>query len=236
MNIKAILFDLDGTLLPMQQESFVKAYFGSLAKHLAEFGYKPEQLINSIWAGTKAMVKNNGILTNEQVFWNSMAEIYGDKVKNDIPKFDEYYVKYFDSVKQVCGFDNDAKKVVDIVRGKGIKVALATNPIFPKIATEKRIAWAGLKPEDFEFYTTYENCNHCKPNVEYYKDILNKLNIAPENCLMVGNDVSEDMIASEIGINCFLLTDCLINKENKNINNLPKGNFKDLINYLENNI
>ena len=31
MSIKAILFDLDGTLLPMDQNVFTKDYFGRLA-------------------------------------------------------------------------------------------------------------------------------------------------------------------------------------------------------------
>ena len=35
MNIKAVLFDLDGTLLPMDQDIFVKSYFGLLAKKLS---------------------------------------------------------------------------------------------------------------------------------------------------------------------------------------------------------
>ena len=112
-------------------------------------------------------------------------------------------------------------------------MALATNPIFPAIATQKRIRWAGLKPEDFEIYTTYENSRHCKPNPEYYREILKTLNVKPEECLMVGNDVAEDMVAETVGMKVFLLSHCLINKEHKDISKYPRGDFYKLMEFIE---
>ena len=51
--------------------------------------------------------------------------------------------------------------------------------------------WAGLKPEDFELYTTYENTGYCKPNPKYYQDILERLDLTAQECMMVGNDIYE---------------------------------------------
>ena len=232
MAVKIVLFDLDGTLLPMDQDVFVKTYFGLLAKRLAPLGYEPTELINAVWAGTKAMIKNTGEKTNEEVFWDDFASRYGEEARNDLPEFDAFYREDFDKVKQVCGFNPKAKEVIDLLKEKGIRVALATNPIFPAIATEKRIAWAGLSPEDFELYTTYENSNYCKPNTEYYNEIVNQLNIQPEECLMVGNDVSDDMVAEKVGMKVFLLTDCLINKTDKDVSEYPNGSFEELIEYI----
>lgn len=232
-DIKVVLFDLDGTLLPMDQDVFVKSYFGLLAKKLAPLGYEPNKLIESIWIGTKAMIKNSGEKTNEQVFWDKFAETYGEEVRNHIPYFDEYYRTDFDKVQASCGFNSQSKGVIETVKGLGYRVALATNPIFPSIATEKRTKWAGLNTKDFEIYTTYENSKHSKPNPKYYLDIAEKLGVKPEECLMVGNDISEDMIAETVGMKVFLITDCLINKENKDISVYNQGSFEDLINYLK---
>lgn len=232
MAVKIVLFDLDGTLLPMDQDVFVKTYFGLLAKRLAPLGYEPTELINSVWAGTKAMIKNTGEKTNEEVFWDDFASRYGEEARKDLPEFDAFYREDFDKVKGVCGFNPKSKEVIYFLKEKGIRVALATNPIFPAIATEKRIAWAGLSPEDFELYTTYENSNYCKPNPEYYKEIVKQLNIKPEECLMVGNDVVDDMVAEKLGMKVFLLTDCLINKNNIDISVYPHGNFSDLIRFI----
>ena len=110
---------------------------------------------------------------------------------------------------------------------------LATNPLFPAVATESRIRWAGLQKEDFELVTTYENSKHCKPNPDYYRDIIEEIGVRPEECLMVGNDVNEDMIAESLGMKVFLLTDCLINKEEKDITVYPNGDFGKLIQFIE---
>ena len=74
--IKTILFDLDGTLLPMDQDVFVKSYFGRLAKKAAPYGYETGRLVSVIWKGTEAMVKNDGSALNEEVFWEVFAENY----------------------------------------------------------------------------------------------------------------------------------------------------------------
>lgn len=233
MKITTVLFDLDGTLLPMEQEDFVKVYFGSLAKKLAPYGYESEKLVASIWAGTKQMVMNDGKVTNEKAFWNKFCEIYGEYAIKDEPIFAEFYKNEFNNVKSICGFNEGCVKAVKIAKEKGLRVVLATNPIFPAVATESRIRWAGLDTSDFELYTTYENSSFCKPNLNYYKEIISHLGVNSEECLMVGNDISEDMVAKNLGMRVFLLTDHIINKEKTDINLYPNGNVHKLIEYIE---
>ena len=125
-----------------------------------------------------------------------------------------------------------AAQLVRQLRKEGYGVILATNPMFPAIATHSRIRWAGLTPEDFDLVTTYENSCHSKPNVAYYRDILETMNLKPEECLMVGNDVDEDMIAETLGMKVFLLTDCLLNRRKKDISGYPQGSFPELLAYI----
>lgn len=232
MNIKTVMFDLDGTLLPMDQDEFTKAYFGLLAAKMAPHGYEPEQLISSIWAGTAAMVKNDGSCTNEEAFWKKFASIFGERVYADEPIFDEFYRNEFQGAKACCGFAPEAAKIVARLKAEGFRVLLATNPIFPAIATESRIRWAGLELEDFEFFTAYENSSHCKPNPDYYRDILETAGCRAEECLMVGNDAAEDTAAETLGVKIFLLTDCLINSKGRDISQWPHGGFKELEKYI----
>lgn len=236
MKIRTVLFDLDGTLLPMDQDEFVKAYFGALAKKLAPHGYDAEQLIAAIWAGTKEMIKNTGAETNEKVFWKKFCEIFGDQAIGDEPLFAEFYRTEFDKVQSVCGFNKKAAKIINIVKQKGLRIALATNPIFPAMATEKRIRWAGLTPSDFEFFSAYENSHFSKPNPKYYQEILNTLGVSAEECLMIGNDIDEDMIAANLGMQVYLLTDCLINKSGSDISSYPHGTMDQLLKYLSSDI
>lgn len=230
---KTILFDLDGTLLPMDQEKFTKRYFELLAEKMSAYGYDKKQLVTSVWEGTAAMVRNDGTKSNEKAFWHKFAEIYGKEALADQPLFDAFYEREFQGARAFCGFDLIAVETVKKIKKMGLRLILATNPIFPKTATEFRIHWAGLEPSDFEFIAAYENSRYCKPNPKYYNEILSKLNLQPEECLMVGNDVTEDMVARKIGMNVFLLTDCLINKEREDINQYPRGSFEQLLNYIE---
>ena len=224
---------MDGTLLPMNQEKFTKGYFGLLVKKMERYGYDAKHLVDAVWQGTAVMVKNDGKKSNEEVFWEKFFEICGEKTISDKQYFDEFYEKDFYGAKAFCGFTFKAAETVKKIKTMGLSVVLATNPIFPKTATESRIYWAGLDPSDFELITTYENTGYCKPNPEYYLNIAERLGLEPEECLMVGNDVTEDMIASKVGINVFLLTDCLINKEREDINRYPRGSFEQLLNYIK---
>ena len=123
-----------------------------------------------------------------------------------------------------------------MLRDKGIKLILATNPFFPAVATESRIRWAGLEPDDFILFTTYENSSYSKPNPDYFRDLMKRTGLDPKDCLMVGNDVDEDMVASETGMKVFLLDICLINRNDRDISRYPRGDFDALEVYLKNEI
>lgn len=230
--IKTVLFDLDGTLLPMDQDQFVNSYFKALAGKLAPLGYDAKKLVDGIWDGTNAMVANDGGCTNEEAFWKKFAEYFGERVYEDQKIFEEFYRNEFNMAASVCSFNSKALETVQNLKNLEIPIGLATNPIFPRIATENRIRWVRLEPSDFMFYTTYEDCRYCKPNPEYYREILQKYDLKPEECLMIGNDVSEDMVAETLGMKVFLLTDCLINKNQEDISGYPHGNFNKLMLYL----
>ena len=230
--IKAVFFDLDGTLLPMSQEKFVKAYFGSLAKLLAPYGFEPEALFAGIWAGMKAMVLNNGEVTNEARWWESFDGGFGEKAKNSRGELEAYYKENFDGVRHSCGYNPEARMVTDSIKARGLRLVLATNPVFPATATYQRAGWAGLDTGDFELITTYENSHYCKPNPEYYKEILAKTGLKGEECIMVGNDVDEDMIAEKLGMKVFLLTYDVLNKHGKDTSAYRQGGFAELLDYI----
>ena len=229
MKLTTVLFDLDGTLLPMDQDTFVKGYFSLLAKKIAPLGYEPETLFKALWAGVAAMVKNDGSCVNEDAFWKTFCGFYGEKALAHKPYFDEFYRNEFQQVQGCCGYDARAAQVVALLKEKGYRLALATNPLFPAAATLSRIRWAGLCADDFELVTTYDNSTCCKPNPAYYREVMGKLGVAPQECLMIGNDVTEDMMTRELGMQVYLLTPCLINKAGRDLSDYPQGGFDELL-------
>ena len=175
MVIKNILFDLDGTLLPMDQDVFIREYYGGLIKKVVPLGFDAQDMLKGVNAGVKAMVLNDGTRTNEEVFWEKFAGFLGEEILQHKPVFEEFYRNEFQKVAEHCGKNPKGKEAVEALKAKGYNVALATNPLFPSIATESRIRWTGLNPEDFSLYTTYEDMRYCKPNIKYYEQILEKL-------------------------------------------------------------
>ncbi len=232
MPIKAVLFDLDGTLLPMDQDVFLKTYFGALTRRLAPHGYDPSAVIGAIQKGTLGMIRNSGDKTNEEIFWDVFTRELGEGIRAQSGEFDRFYAEEFPTLSHSCGFTPHAREVVDVVHQKGLLCVLATNPFFPHEATEARIRWAGLTPEDFALYTTYENSRSCKPNLAYYREVLDTIGLLPSECLMVGNDADEDMIAETLGMQTFLLCDCLINRHQKDISAWRHGGFDALLSLL----
>lgn len=232
--MNTFLFDLDGTLLPMpSQELFLEAYFKSLAVKLIPYGIDVQKLTKAVWTGTYAMIGNDGTMTNEQRFWNTFGEILGNEIRNLEPVFNDFYKNEFGLAKTTTSANPMAKECIRLLKTKGYTVVLATNPIFPQVATFERIGWAGLDTKDFTHITTYENSTFCKPNLGYYSEILRIIGKTPGECIMVGNDVQEDMCTAALGMDTFLLKDCIINKEEADITDYTQGSFEDLLEFIK---
>jgi len=231
--VKAILFDLDGTLLPMNLREFQVTGGHFFAEKMTHYGYDYNQMMEANWAAVMAMANNDGSRTNSEAFFRTLQDIFGDRITEAFDHINSYYANEFEKVKKVCGFNPEAAKTLDYLKAKGYRLVLATTPWFPAVAIEKRIRWAGIEPRIFEYYSTLDNHSFCKPKLEYYREVLQKINLEPEDCLMVGNDATEDMAAEKIGMKVFLMTECLENKHNVDISKYPKGDFRDLIKYIE---
>ena len=223
--LNTILFDLDGTLLPMDQEKFLEVYFHELTQKMAAFDFEPPSVIQATWAGTKAMIQNNGPDTNETVFWKVFSQQLGEDVLKLKPVLEEFYVNEFHRAQVSTTANPYAPALVRALREKGYTLVLASNPLFPRCAFESRLSWAGLQSENFQWLTHYANSSASKPNPNYYRDILRQLSTPPENCLMGGNDVQEDGCARKLGIDFYLVSDCLINKEQEDLSAFTQGSF-----------
>lgn len=233
--IKAVLFDLDGTLLPLDQNEFIKAYFKGLVTALTPLGEDPKSLEAAVWQGTYAMIKNNGEKTNEAAFFDYFSSICPDV---DTERFrslaESYYATEYKKLNALTHPTPLAREAVSLAAREGRRVVLATNPLFPAEAQNVRIGFAGLSPDDFSFVTTYTSDSYAKPNPEYYLSICERLGVKPEECLMVGNDEAEDMhAASSVGMSCYLIDDCAL-RSDKHPWTGEHGSFGELIEKLKN--
>ncbi|MBF1276747.1 HAD family hydrolase [Parvimonas micra] len=231
--MKAIFFDLDGTLLPLDEKLFVDIYFAELSKVFSVYNIDSKKLVETIWTATHEIIKNDGKRTNEEAFWDKFKSIVNidlSDVKEVLKKF--YANEFFTKLKK-CSTENSLAKVaVELAKKNGRKVVLATNPVFP-IDALVRLKWIGLDIDDFDYVTHYSNSSFSKPNPKYYLDLCEKLDVEPKDCLMIGNDERQDIFAaSSAGMNCYLVTDYLYTYPECKVN-CEKGSFEDLIEKLK---
>lgn len=231
--MKAILFDLDGTLLPLDEKLFVDIYFTELSKVFSEYNIESNKLVEAIWTATHEIIKNDGKRTNEEAFWEKFKSIINIDLLNIKEVLEKFYANEFFTKLKKCSTENNLAKVaVNLAKKNGRKVVLATNPVFP-IDALVRLKWTGLDIDDFDYVTHYSNSSFSKPNPKYYLDLCKKLDVEPKDCLMIGNDERQDIFAaSSAGMNCYLVTDYLYTYPECKVN-CEKGSFKDLIEKLK---
>ncbi len=231
---KAILFDMDGTLLPMEQNIFVKGYFKMILGVLSTLGGDPQRIYKGFLEGIEAMKAADGKLKNKQIFWSVFEQYIDGDVNEYIRISDEFYLKEFEEAKKYTSENPYAVRAVELAHGEGRRVVLATNPVFPRQAQLARLMWVGLKEGDFDLITDYDTDSYTKPKREYYLSICDRLSLKPQECLMIGNDESDDMMGAEsAGMDCFLVTDCLIPCDTYHFNG-ERGSFAELVKKLEN--
>jgi HAD superfamily hydrolase (TIGR01549 family) len=229
-----ILFDLDGTLLEMHTEPFVKAYLKELGSYIGD-KYDAEKLLAVIWDATKAMiVSNEPEKTNEQVFIEHFLAKSGIEKAEIWPIFEAFYRDVFPKLSDLTYPSPWAKKIVDAAKSQGYRVAVATNPVFPQDAIFSRLAWIELSPSDFELVTVYEESHYTKPNKGYFLEICEKLGVAPEECIMVGNHMQEDMVASQLGMKTFLVTNYLEDRGEPGYQVDQRGTLEELYTAITN--
>lgn len=232
-NLNTILFDLDGTLLPMDMSVFEREYFKKLCRKLERY-FSSEKTIDYIWSATYEMISNiNPNLTNVDVFMDKFCEFSNSDREEMLNVFSDFYDNEYKELGKLFSPSFYMVEAVKILKNKAYVMAVATNPIFPLKAIHERIRWAGFNPDDFSLITSFENMHFCKPHIDYYREVLWMLGKNPEACLMVGNDVEEDLVAKKLGIKTFLIKDYAINRNNIPVISDFMGNYEDFYNFVQ---
>lgn len=215
--IKAIFFDLDGTLLPIKDSEFYSLYAKLLVTKLINHGYNPKELIPQIQTLMELQYSNDGSKTNEQIYLDYFYSLYGKKLFDDMPIIDSFYKNEFKELKSICKDNVLAKETVKYAKKKAGIVALTTNPLLPFEALKTRMSFINLEESDFDFITKYEESHFSKPNPNYFREVLNKLNLKGEEVILFGNNKLEDAeCALEAGIKTYLIDEYLIDYNTDN--------------------
>lgn len=213
--IKAVLFDLDGTLLDIDMNVFLVDYFRLIAQMAEERDFSNgKALVEQIWRSTDIMMhEHSPDMVNEELFMNDFLANW-DRPEHEVrPFFDEFYEAVYPRLHHHGQEFPLVPQFVKEIMEQGYQVVIATQSVFPRTAIQDRMDWAGVGHYPYAYITCYENMHYCKPYVDYYLEIAENIGVAPEECIMVGNDVGEDLPAGKIGMQTYLVEDRLIDKK-----------------------
>ena len=231
-----LLLDLDDTLLDSNMDKFIPAYFYKLREAMSPF-VAPDKILKYLMLGTNAMIENDSPTeTLDEVFSREFypnLDVGRDKLD---PAIADFYQNIFPTLASLVKARPEAVDFVEWAFAQGYKVAISTNPIFPKAAIYHRLRWAGLDPEKypFEIISSFETFHFSKPNPAYLAEVLGRIGWDEGPVLVVGDDSTRDLLAAEeLGLAAYWIADddAILPEGRKKP--LGQGNIGDLRGWIE---
>lgn len=224
---RAVCFDLDGTLLPMDLDEFMASYFKSIAAFAVARGLDQARFMGALKAGTKMMAAHTDDATNEDAFWATFAEMYGEGADEVRTLVNAFYEDDFARIGEGFAGHPAVPRVLAKLTQKGYPLVLTTMPMFPRRAVEHRLEWAGTCAGQFARVTSYENSKAVKPRQTYYAENLAAMGVAGKDVLMVGNNTQEDLAFLDLGADAYLVTDWLLDPVGFDMSTVKHGTMDE---------
>ena len=204
--LKAVLLDLDNTLVLFDEPDYYRRFTGELADFFSDL-IDPGSFRDRLFGAISALGRNRGRMPNHRFFLHAFTEGTGMSQEDAWRRFMSFYETRYEPFGAVVGVPDGLFEVLAHLAGTGLRRVITSNPFFPVIAQKKRLAWAGIDDTQFDFFTHMENMSYIKPQLDYYRQVCEHIDVRPEECLMVGNDPVNDAAASGIGMRLYLTTD-----------------------------
>ncbi len=230
---RAFFFDLDGTLLPMDLKEFLHNYVHLFTSYVSERGMRGSAFAHAISNSVSVVGKDTTDRCNADVFWDSFNADYGALDERERAIVNKFYEHEFGRLGDNVQPNPAAARAVSTLSDKGYPLVLTTMPLFPRKAIEWRLRWAGVDPSYFKRLTTYDNSNSVKPHAEYFRQNLELVGSQPQEVLMVGNNTVDDLSCMDIGMDAYLVTDCLINTNEYDISSVKHGSLDQFADFAE---
>ena len=154
--LRAVLFDLDNTLIHFDEREFFEAYIPRISTVFSDM-MPLETLITKLLLSTQMLVNNNGQMSNAEYFMSSFSQGYEGYKEEIWKRFIKFYETEFDRFQALVSVTPGVREVFVKLKKTGVKLVIASNPIWPQIVQMKRLSWAGLGDWNFELVTHIEN-------------------------------------------------------------------------------
>jgi FMN phosphatase YigB (HAD superfamily) len=230
--VRAILFDLDGTLLNVEMNAYIFGYAEELGRCFADLTNRCTFANALMKSAFDLLDSDDESQTNEEFFLDRMSQRLD--ISPDIFRA-RLQIFYSDGLQQLAPLVRPfplSRRILRHCFDNDFQVVIATNPVFPRPVVDARLDWGRLSGFPFHMVTSYENSRFCKPHPRFFRDILDAFGLQPNEALMVGNDAEYDLPARDIGIPTFLLETCPDSQRDSAMRPDFRGSHQDLLELL----
>lgn len=208
--IKAVLLDLDDTLIHNPTGAFLTAYFQLVDEHFSRI-WGERQYARLLATAVKSIMygERDNITSNLDVVLATLCREIGHTPVEVLNCLQAFYTNEFHTLRHCVQPVPNAAQLIEDLKQLNYAVVIATNPVYPPQAIQCRLAWGGL-PDDltaYTFVTTGANMHFAKPDPAYYAEILGRIGVEPDEAIMVGDTLENDIdAAAKIGLHTFHVT------------------------------
>jgi len=232
--VRALFFDLDGTLLQVEMQRFIPAYLDGLATHL---GPRVEPAVfRALARGGIMSLLDRGDRDgcNREAFLRHLERHGGIEAAEFDRALRACCAEDLETLRPMVKPLPQIRDLLDAAFASGREVVIATNPVFPREVIEARLRWGRMADYPFALVSDWENSTICKPAGGYFVDLLDHLRLQPEEALMIGNDTGHDLAAGHAGIATLLVETWLIERGGSMPAPAWQGDHDDLLQFLRN--
>ena len=232
-NVRAVFFDLDGTLVDVDMGRFVPVYLHRLTEQMKGL-VEPARAVRAMHHAVAAMFANQD---TGKTLETLLFEVLRDELAISPEQYRECLEQFLrndlDELRPLVSGHALSSRLINAARARGWQVVLATNPIFPRAVVDARVEWGGLDGDKFHHVTAYETEHFCKPNPEFFRENLALLQVEAARCLMVGNDTLHDLSAGQVGMQTCLLTPWCVRRRGESFRPDWQGRHEELLTLIE---
>lgn len=202
--MKALLFDMDNTLLDIDFDAFMQDYLEGLTAFYSRWA--PEADVRrELQAGIHEMV--HGAASGRTIYQRFVDHFFPalNLGADAYEALWEYYATEYPRLARWAKPMPFARELVQTAFDHGLIVVIATGPLFPEVALRERLRWAGIDDFPYRLITSAEVMVNAKPFVAYYEEVARHIGIPPQECLMIGDETVMDGAAALAGMQVLLV-------------------------------
>ncbi len=200
--LKAVLFDLDGTLLDLDGDAFLEDYVKQLGQFMEPW-IPAEKFQEALWAAAVgALAQSHLGRSNRFVLIESLSSTLSVASTELWARIDQFNRSNAHHVLPGGQPTPGARRAVETARAHGLAVALATTPIYDLPVVQERLRRGHLDDFSWDLIAT-DQFFSTKPYPDYFNEVAERLGIEPGECLMVGDDAFNDLSARAVGMSTF---------------------------------